>query len=126
MDLSWTLLESDVWVGGGKKQSDWPFIQEIVHRILSNKGTATLELKNTESLIRSLQVRAEDGQFVVMYGVETEKDWVVHSFQNSSIDAEKIFILGNLWSAHQVCKDKSLVLAVFEEFFFLGRVLEKS
>lgn len=92
--------------------------------LLENAGTVTLDTEDQHGYSRSLQVRAEGGKFVVMLGIETDADWTVRTYMNSSAQSENITILGDIWSDRIVCNDVSLVMAVFDEFFRAGDVSE--
>jgi hypothetical protein len=119
LNVSWTLSEGD---GGNMDEPDWQSVKNQLRQVLCGRGTVTLEGKDGDDMIRSLQVRADNFKFVVTFGMETENDWIVRSYHNPKVfDAfGMVSVLGDQWHACQICEDDALIIAIFKEFFTTG------
>jgi len=69
-----------------------------------------------------LQVRAENGNYMLTLSEETDDDYRVRFYWDQSLPDDKSLILGDYWSERQLIKDFELVVMVFKEFFDTGNV----
>lgn len=125
LSLSWTIsAQSTPSYGGSVDNPNWHATEDKLLQSLRLGGTVTLDAEDESGRPRSLQVRADSGMFVVTFGIETESDWIVRTYHNPIAQSEKILILGDAFNAGIVCRDASLVVSVFDEFFSTGDVSE--
>ena len=69
-----------------------------------------------------LQVRAENGNYMLTLGEETDDDYMVRFYWDQSLPNDNLLILGDYWPERQLTKDFELVVRVFKEFFDTGNV----
>jgi hypothetical protein len=102
----------------------WTAVEEKLQTVLPNAGTVTLDTEDEHGRSYSLQMRADNGKYLITLGVETEDDWVVRTYHNPTIQSsnKKVEIIGDLWKEQMICLDKEIVMAVFKEFFETGDV----
>jgi hypothetical protein len=125
MNVSWTVSDRSASNKGGNiSNPEWREIEEKLLLSLTGGGTVTLDAEDENGHPSSLQVRAEGGKFVVMLGQEAQEGWRVRTYKNPASKLESISILGDMWNDQLVCRDASLVMAVFSEFFGTGDVSE--
>ncbi|MGI4850205.1 MAG: DUF6911 family protein [Janthinobacterium lividum] len=128
MNLSWTINISFPSFGGHTHYPTWSLVEEKIKTVLLTQGTVDLETEVGESKYRrQLQVQADNGNFLLMLGVETENDWVVRTYDHPEVglSEETIDILGDVWLRRKICLDKEVVTNIFKEFFTTGDVSEK-
>lgn len=119
LSLKWTLNGQ----GGKKDFPTWEEVEEYLSNLNGKAGTLTLDIfDNTNIGPDMLQVRAENGNYLLNLGEETDDDYKVRFYWNTSLPNEKLLILGDYWSERQLLKDFDLVVRVFKEFFDTGNV----
>ncbi|MGE2624755.1 DUF6911 family protein, partial [Escherichia coli] len=73
-----------------------------------------------------LQVRAENGFYVIMLGEIFEDEYRVRTYWASSNEpndtATEMSILGDHWPKRQLIKNFDLVINIFKEFFDTGTI----
>lgn len=85
-DVSWTISgRLDKFPPkdfGNISSPEWQEIEDKLLRALSSMGTVTLDAVDESGRYSSLQVRAEDGVFLLTLGEETPTDWQVRGYRN--------------------------------------------
>nr|WP_238486012.1 hypothetical protein [Rahnella perminowiae] len=69
-----------------------------------------------------LQVRAQNDNYILTLGEETDDDYKVRFYWDSSLPNEQILLLGDYWPERQIIKEFDLVVRIFKEFFDTGNV----
>jgi hypothetical protein len=125
LNVSWVAkVKSAPSNGGNVSGPEWREIEERLSLSLANGGTVTLDAEDENGRSSSLQVRAEEGKFVIMLGEESIEGWKVRTYKNPTCKLEKISILGDVWSDQIICHEAHLVMTAFREFFETGNVSE--
>ncbi|CCP02027.1 hypothetical protein BN439_0939 [Erwinia amylovora Ea644] len=120
--MSWTLDGS----GGNKPVSAWNDIQNQLEQLQGREGTLTLDiLTSIETGAGTLQVRTENGYYLMTLGEIFEDEYQVRTYWDPSKLDTEIMILGDRWSARQVTKNFDIVVKVFEEFTSTGNVSKR-
>jgi|GEM_PF-1507668 len=128
LNLSWVIGNSFPKKSGGNIDfPSWSMVTEKLNRILVETGSVSLGWTNENHEAKSLQVRAENGQYLVMFGFHFEGDWIVKTCKNKNIapPGEMIEFCGDMWNSQIVISDSSLIFLVFEELFLTGNVSDK-
>jgi hypothetical protein len=121
--LSWTISAQSMHGDGGcVANPDWLVVKEKLSKSLNLGGTITLDAEDSNGRSQSLQVRAENGMYVVTFGTESESGWDVRTYKKPAEKSENIAILGEVWDASVVCSELSFIVAIFDEFFSTGGV----
>lgn len=122
--LSWGIDVTFPGYGGKIFQADWVMIEEKLHTILPSVGTVTLGTQDEKERSRSLQVQADNGSYIITFGVETENDWVVRTYCSPECQSSNktVEIIGDFYVAPIIFQDKNIVIAIFKEFFYTGDV----
>lgn len=122
--LAWDLNTAAFGIAGNKDYPLWEMVEQKLQEILPNAGTVTLDTEDQNKLHRSLQVRAENGNYLMTLGVDTGEDWMVRTFSqpDQQVSNEMIEILGDIWLAKIVCHEKQVVTDIFKEFYETGDV----
>jgi hypothetical protein len=113
------------WLRGGNIDCpEWETVEGKLQTILPIAGNVTLNAEDKHEKNRSLQLRTENGKYLITLGMETEDDLVVHTYHNPAAQSpnERVEILGDLWAEQMICIDKEFVMAVFKQFFDTGDV----
>ncbi|WP_313656157.1 DUF6911 family protein [Pantoea sp.] len=119
LSLKWTFNNQ----GGKKKSPAWEQVEEYLIKLEGEAGTLTLVvLDGADVGPDMLQVRAENGNYMLTLGEETDDDYRVRFYWDQSRPNDKLLILGDYWSGQQLTKDFELVVRVFKEFFDTGNV----
>lgn len=120
--MSWTLDGS----GGNKPVSAWNDIKNQLEQLQGREGTLTLDiLTSIETRAGTLQVRTENGYYLMTLGEIFEDEYQVRTYWDPSKLDTEIMILGDRWSARQVTKNFDIVVKVFEEFTSTGNVSKR-
>ncbi|MEK9498313.1 hypothetical protein V2H77_17955 [Photorhabdus sp. P32] len=116
--ISWTLNGK----GDNYKSPTWSHIKQIILDLKDQSGTVTLDVTDNITSAEMLQVRTEDGYYLLTLGEILEDEYNVRSYWNPEELDQQIDILGDYWSARQLTKDFDFVVKVFKEFFDTGNV----
>lgn len=121
--MSWTLNGT----GGNKQIQSWDIILDQLKKLKGKEGVLTLDvIENVNDCAEMLQVRAENGFYVVMLGEIFEDEYRVRTYWTSSNEPNhttaKLSILGDYWPKRQLIKDFELVINIFKEFFDTGTI----
>ncbi|RLM10082.1 hypothetical protein BIY27_14985 [Gibbsiella quercinecans] len=117
--LKWTLNSQ----GGKKNSPTWEEVKEYLSKLKDKAGTLTLNNLDGGNIGPDmLQVRAENGNYMLTLGEETDDDYKVRFYWDPSLPNEKLLLLGDYWSERQLIKDFDIVVRVFKEFFDTGNV----
>jgi len=116
--LSW----SNCGVGGNTRNPNWSDVNEKLNIMESGRGVVTLDGDEENGFEKSLQVRFEDGKYLLTFGYETEGDWLVRMYQNGESRSDEITLLGDVWRSNCICRDPAIVRQAFNEFFNTGTV----
>lgn len=69
--LSWTgSSRSAAGIGGMLSNPDWASVEERLDQSVRLGGTVALDSEDENGCSRSLQVRGENGRFIVTFGIE--------------------------------------------------------
>ena len=118
LSLSWSSGVGAGGLGGNKINPEWSDIEEALARLTTYSGTVTLDIVQIPDIgPQSLQVRGEQGKYVIMLGELDENDHNVRTFTNMDAGPGKIEILGDRWDSRIVCLDINVVTRAFREFF---------
>ncbi|TDY96884.1 DUF6911 family protein [Herbaspirillum huttiense] len=121
--LSWTASHrSAARIGGMLSNPDWASVEEKLDQSVRLGGTVTLDFEDENGCSRSLQVRGENGRFIVTFGMEVDGDWIVRAYKNAMVESQDVEILGDIWNSRLVCTEKPIVFAIFSDFFETGSV----
>ncbi|EGV2902266.1 hypothetical protein LDT72_004747 [Salmonella enterica] len=119
LSIKWTINSQ----GGNKKSPTWEDVEGYLSKLKGKAGTLTLDLLDCGDIGPDmLQVRAENGNYMLTLGEEIDDDYRVRFYWDQSLPSEKLLILGDYWSERQLTKDFELVVRVFKEFFNTGDV----
>jgi len=119
LSLKWTLNNQ----GGKKKSPAWEEVKEYLSKLKGKAGTLTLNALDSGNIGPDmLQVRAENGNYMLTLGENTDDDYKVRFYWDPSLPNDKLLLLGDYWSERQLIKDFDLVIRVFKEFFDTGNV----
>ena len=117
--LSWTR-------GGSAGNTDGPSWHDVERELLStlwSSGSFQLDVLDASDIGPvCLQVFADGGRFVLMLGENTADDYDVRTPYDPNRNKRMVDILGDEWDNRTLTQDRSLVQAVFREFFDTGNV----
>ena len=116
--LTW----SDAGTGGHIRNPEWRDVEAKLVANLGGKGVIGIEGETEDGLGRSIQVRFEDGKYLLTFGYETEGDWIVRMYQNRESESDEITLLGDVWRSNCICWDPAIVRQAFNQFFDTGAV----
>lgn len=118
--LSWVINGS----GSVINNPSWSDINLYLNKLKSDGGSLTLEIQNDDQDIGPifLQLLAENGQYLLMLGENTEDDYIVRTLSKDLTVPEKVWIQGDCWDKRQVTDRYDEVLGVFKTFFMKGDV----
>lgn len=116
--LSWTRGTE----GGNVRNPEWHSVDEKLRALEAGTGTITLDGEGEDGFQKSLQVRFEDGKYLLTFGYETEGDWVVRMYQNGESKSDEITLLGDVWRSNCICRNPAIVRQAFNQFFDTGAV----
>ncbi|MGV7959710.1 hypothetical protein QPK13_00870 [Photorhabdus tasmaniensis] len=116
--ISWTLNGK----GDNYKSPTWSHIKQAIVNLKNQSGTVTLDVTDNITSAEMLQVRTEDGCYLLTLGEVVEDEYNVRSYWDPEGPDKKINILGDYWPARQLTKDFDFVVKVFKEFFDTGNV----
>lgn len=116
--LTW----SDAGTGGHIRDPEWGDVEAKLIANLGGKGVIGIEGETEDGLGRSIQVRFEDGKYLLTFGYETRDDWIVRTYQNGEPTLEEITLLGDIWRSNCICRDPAIVRQAFSQFFDTGAV----
>lgn len=118
VSLSWTFGSA----GGNVKKFDWGDICDLLERIAVNGGVVGMEYADDAARLHSIQVRAQDGNYHLTMGDETDDDWIVRTYFNPASQVKSIEILGDRWDGRTVTMDLEFIVKTFADFFANGWV----
>ncbi|MFP2469246.1 DUF6911 family protein [Pseudescherichia vulneris] len=117
--MSWTLDGN----GGNQKISSWNDILNQLENLQGRGGSLTLDILTcVETGAEMLQVRTENGYFLMTLGEIFEDEYQVRTYWDPSKSDTEMMILGDIWPERQLTKDFDLVVRIFKEFFDTGNV----
>ncbi|GAA3579170.1 hypothetical protein GCM10023078_03790 [Gibbsiella greigii] len=117
--MSWTLYET----GGNKQISNWDMVLNRFKQIQGRKGTLTLDILNSDDDgVETLQVRTENGYYLITLGEIVEDEYQVRTYWDSSKPDTGMVILGDYWPESQLTKDCEFIVKILKEFFDTGNV----
>ena len=117
--MSWTLDET----GGNKQIPSWDNVLNQLNQLKEKKGSITLDtLTSSDNEAEMLQVRTENGFYLITLGEIFEDEYQVRTYWDGSKPDAEMMILGDCWSERQLTKDFALVINIFKEFFDTGNV----
>jgi len=123
LSLSWVIGSGAGARGGNQKRPEWHHIESLLEKLQDRSGSLTLRIIDApESGPQSLQVIADNGQYLLMLGEIVDDDYDVRSYTNDCSETERIEILGDMWDPKQVCSDFGVVWQSFTQFFRDGNV----
>ncbi len=108
--------------GGHIRNPGWCDIEAKLLTNLEGQGVIGVEGETEGGLGRSIQVRFEDGKYLLTFGYETEDDWIVRVYQNGESRSDEITILGDVWRSNCICRDPEIIRQAFAQFFDTGSV----
>ncbi|MCM7773039.1 hypothetical protein M8S83_13050 [Enterobacter asburiae] len=117
--MSWTLDE----IGGNKQIQNLDMVLNQFKQIQGKKGTLTLDILNSsDDSAEMLQIRTENGYYLITLGEIVEDEYQVRSYWDSSKPDTGIMILGDYWPESQLTKDSEFIVKILKEFFDTGNV----
>lgn len=120
--MSWTLKG----YGGNKQVSTWSDILNQLEQLQGREGTLTLDmLMRSESGAEMLQVRTENGYYLMTLGEIFEDEYQVRTYWDPSGNDDEVMILGDCWPIRQITENFDIVVKVFKEFTCTGNVSKK-
>lgn len=119
--LTW----SDAGKGGHIKNPEWDDIEAKLITNLGGNGVIGVEGETESGLGRSIQVRFENGMYLLTFGYETADDWIVRMYQNGESRSDEITLLGDVWRSNCICRDPAIVRQGFNQFFDTGTVSDE-
>lgn len=127
LNLSWAIGNSFPRKGGNIDSPSWSMANEKLNQILVEAGSVRLEFTNENYETKSVQVRANNGRYMVMFGFDFDGDWVVKTCKNQYIKppGEMVEFDGDMWNSQIIISDSSLIFLVAEEFFLTRNVSDK-
>ena len=121
--ISWITSIEGTSSGGSKRVQNWEEISLILLMLKEGDGTVDLDLIDApDPGPASIQVAAENRNYLVTLFETTEDDTNVRSYTNTCATAEMVDILGDFWDARYLTQDFDLILRLFKEFFEVGDV----
>lgn len=108
--------------GGNLRNPEWHSIDEKLKALEIGVGAITLDCEEDNGFQKSLQVRFENGNYLLTFGYETEDDWVVLTYKNDDSVSEEIALLGDVWRNNCICRNPAIVRLAFNHFFCTGTV----
>ncbi len=117
--MSWTLDE----IGGNKQIQNLDMVLNQFKLIQGKKGTLTLDILNSsDDSAEMLQIRTENGYYLIILGEIVEDEYQVRTYWDSSKPDTGILILGDYWPESQLTKDSEFIVKILKEFFDTGNV----
>lgn len=117
--MSWTLDE----IGGNKRIQNLDMVLNQFAQIQGKKGTLTLDILNSsDDSAEMLQIRTENGYYLITLGEIVEDEYQVRTYWDSSKPDTGIVILGDYWPESQLTKDSEFIVKILKEFFDTGNV----
>ncbi|HFK5792962.1 DUF6911 family protein [Enterobacter asburiae] len=117
--MSWTLDE----IGGNKQIQNLDMVLNQFKQIQGKKGTLTLDILNSsDDSAELLQIRTENGYYLITLGEIVEDEYQVRTYWDSSKPDTGIMILGDYWPESQLTKDSEFIVKILKEFFDTGNV----
>lgn len=117
--MSWTLDE----IGGNKQIQNLDMVLNQFKQIQGKKGTLTLDiLHSSDDSAELLQIRTENGYYLITLGEIVEDEYQVRTYWDSSKPDTGIMILGDYWPESQLTKDSEFIVKILKEFFDTGNV----
>src|SRR5437868_3957359 len=116
MDMWWAVGDE----GGHVAEPEWADIRARLHEISLRSGIVEVESKSASGQLRSLQVRADNGAYVLTLGEESAEGWLFRILRQASADAGTLDILGDAWNAGLSGHDLDAVVGIFEPFVLTG------
>lgn len=117
--MSWTLDE----IGGNKQIQNLDMVLNQFAQIQGKKGTLTLDILNSsDDSAEMLQIRTENGYYLITLGEIVEDEYQVRTYWDSSKPDKGIVILGDYWPESQLTKDSEFIVKILKEFFDTGNV----
>ncbi|CZY22294.1 TPA: hypothetical protein JHK28_003508 [Enterobacter cloacae] len=117
--MSWTLDE----IGGNKQIQNLDMVLNQFKLIQGKKGTLTLDILNSsDDSAEMLQIRTENGYYLITLGEIVEDEYQVRTYWDSSKPDTGILILGDYWPESQLTKDSEFIVKILKEFFDTGNV----
>ena len=117
--MSWTLDE----IGGNKQIQNLDMVLNQFKQIQGKKGTLTLDILNSsDDSAELLQIRTENGYYLITLGEIVEDEYQVRTYWDSSNPDTGIMILGDYWPESQLTKDSEFIVKILKEFFDTGNV----
>lgn len=117
--MSWTLDE----IGGNKQIQNLDMVLNQFKQIQGKKGTLTLDILNSsDDSAEMLQIRTENGYYLITLGEIFEDEYQVRTYWDSSKPDTGILILGDYWPESQLTKDSEFIIKILKEFFDTGNV----
>lgn len=117
--MSWTLDE----IGGNKQIQNLDMVLNQFKQIKGKKGTLTLDILNSsDDSAELLQIRTENGYYLITLGEIVEDEYQVRTYWDSSKPDTGIMILGDYWPESQLTKDSEFIVKILKEFFDTGNV----
>ncbi|MCX5575265.1 hypothetical protein OSH03_14990 [Enterobacter sp. E-TC7] len=117
--MSWTLDE----IGGNKQIQNLDMVLNQFKQIQGKKGTLTLDILNSsDDSAEMLQIRTENGYYLITLGEIVEDEYQVRTYWDSSKPDTGILILGDYWPETQLTKDSEFIVKILKEFFDTGNV----
>ncbi|WP_395313491.1 hypothetical protein V1603_03320 [Enterobacter sp. ECC-219] len=117
--MSWTLDE----IGGNKQIQNLDMVLNQFAQIQGKKGTLTLDILNSsDDSAEMLQIRTENGYYLITLGEIVEDEYQVRTYWDSSKPDTGIVILGDYWPESQLTKDSEFIVKILKEFFDTGNV----
>ena len=116
--LTW----SDAGTGGHIRNPEWSDVEAKLIASLGGKGVIGIEGETEDGLGRSIQVRFENGNYLLTFGYETEDECIVRMHQSSQFSSDEVTLLGDIWRSSCIFKNPAIVRQAFNEFFDTGTV----
>ncbi|HDS2776359.1 TPA: hypothetical protein QIE21_003940 [Enterobacter bugandensis] len=117
--MSWTLDK----IGGNKQIQNLDMVLNQFAQIQGKKGTLTLDILNSsDDSAEMLQIRTENGYYLITLGEIVEDEYQVRTYWDSSKPDTGIVILGDHWPESQLTKDSEFIVKILKEFFDTGNV----
>jgi hypothetical protein len=123
LSLYWTVGESGDLRGGNQKKPTWPEIEMWLEQARTDSGVVGLDIVDGPEIgPQGLQLRSDQGNYLLTLGETDSDDYHVRSFTNYDAKPGRVDIVGDYWDCGEVCTDFSIVTRVFREFFDSGDV----
>lgn len=112
IDMSWILGYGAGAKGGLESDPSLVDIEYYLGKVCEARGSVTLDLKGYCGYdFSSLQVMADDRNFLLILGVDDGTDYVTRSYQGEV--QREVCILGDYYDGSLVCTDAAVVFDVF-------------